>query len=101
VVLVVRGGNVDDIEIVGRDKLLVVAVASLERHARGESLRSIFAPRADGDEILFGVRTHRVDESLGDPARAQDSPPHGGASLAGAIRDGGNEVGKGIERAKE
>src|SRR5262245_1488407 len=78
---IVRGGHVDDIEIVGRDKLWVVAVGSLERHARGECLGSGFAPCAGGDEILFGVRTHRLDESLGDPARAQDSPPQGAYPL--------------------
>jgi hypothetical protein len=86
-VYIVRGGHVDDIEIVGSDKLLVVAIGSLERHARGEFLGSVFAPRTDGDEILLGVRTHRFDESLGDPTRAQDSPPQGGR-LVGRCNSG-------------
>ena len=67
---IVRSGHVDHVEIVGSDKLLVVAIGSLERHARGEFLGSVLAPRTDGDEILLGVGTHRFDESLGDPTRA-------------------------------
>jgi hypothetical protein len=67
---IVGGGHVDHIEIVGSDKLLVVAIGSLERHPRSEFLGSVFAPRTDGYDILLGVGAHRLNESLGDPTRA-------------------------------
>jgi hypothetical protein len=86
-VQIVRRGHVDDIEIVGSDKLLVVAVGLSERHARGEFLGSVSVPRTDGDDILLGVRTHRFDESLGDPTGTQDSPPQGGR-LVGRCNSG-------------
>jgi hypothetical protein len=64
---IVRRGHVDHIEIVRSDKLVVVAIGSLERHARGEFLSSVFAPRTDGHYILLGVGTYRLNEPLGDP----------------------------------
>jgi hypothetical protein len=84
---IVRGGHVDHIEIVGSDKLLVVAIGSLERHARREFFGSVFAARTDGYDILLGVGTHRLNESLGNPTRAQDSPPQDGR-LAGRCNSG-------------
>jgi hypothetical protein len=84
---IVRGGHVDDVEIVGSDELLVVAIGSLQPHARGEFLGSVFAPRTDSDEILFGVRTHRLDEALGHPNRVQDAPSHRGC-LGGRSNSG-------------
>jgi len=84
---IVRGGHVDHIEIIGSDNLVVIAVGTLERHARSEFLGSVFAARADGCDILPGVGSHRLNESLGDPTRAQDSPAQDGR-LAGGCNSG-------------
>jgi hypothetical protein len=67
VMQIVRGGHVDHIEIVRGDEFLVVAIGSLERHARGEFLGSVFGARADGYNILPGVGAHRLNEAFGDP----------------------------------
>jgi hypothetical protein len=69
-----RGGDVDHIEIVGSDKLLVVAIGLLESHARCEFLSTGFATGTDCNDILRGVGTNRLNESLGDPARAENAP---------------------------
>jgi hypothetical protein len=66
---------VDNIKIVGIDKLLVIAIRLLERHAGCEFRGSLFAARTNSYDILFGVRSHRLNESLGYPTRAQYSPP--------------------------
>jgi hypothetical protein len=55
VMQIVRGRHVNDIEIVGSDKLFVIAIGSLERHARCEFLGFVFAARTDSRDILAGV----------------------------------------------
>ena len=72
---IVWSGHIDNIEIFGMDKLLVIAISLLQPHPGCESLGSLFAARTNSYDILFGVRSHRLNESLSYPTRAQDSPP--------------------------
>jgi hypothetical protein len=65
---------VDNVEIVGSDKLLVIAISLLEPQAGRELRGSLFTARTNSYDILFGMRSDRLNESLGYPTRAQDSP---------------------------
>jgi len=63
---IVWSRHVDNVEIVGMDKLLVIAISCLS--PRGMRIpRLAFAARTNGYDILFGVRTHRLNEPLGYP----------------------------------
>ena len=66
---IVRGGNVDDVQVASCEKRPVVAIGVLEPHARGEFLGAASVPGTDGNDVLPGMGTHRLNKPLGDPAR--------------------------------